>query len=151
MQLSRSCFLIQESFQMCAVISVTHFLIKLCGSTFSVKTPLFTVFLSLPCHVYFTSARVFIIKFCVWRILINVCLRILTAVIKHQNQNQIRNESVYLAYTSGSSLSMRKVMVGNQVRQTPGERDLSRSHEGVMLTGLFTMACSFCCLLHYKT
>jgi hypothetical protein len=48
-------------------------------------------------------------------------------------------------------LSSKEVKTETQTGQEPGGRSWHRDHEGVLLTGLFFMACSTCSLIEART
>ena len=52
-----------------------------------------------------------------------VLVRVAIAVMKHQGQKQVGEESIYLAYTSHHSSSLNGVRTETQTRQEPGDRN----------------------------
>lgn len=71
--------------------------------------------------------------------------------IKHHGQNQPRDRKVYFTYNPDRSPSMKEVRAEIQVGQENGGRNWSRGHREVMLTGLLSMACSFCFVIASST
>jgi hypothetical protein len=83
--------------------------------------------------------------------LIDVLFRIAVAVMKHHDQRNLgRKGFTWLALPHHCSSSM-EVRTGTQTGQEPGVKSWCRSHEGLLLPTLFTMACSVCSLIEPKT
>lgn len=63
------------------------------------------------------------------------------AIIKHHDQKQLREEEVYLVYTSQSPSTMKKVRAEIQGRNLDGGRKSVFCFLRILLTGYFLMAC----------
>lgn len=80
-----------------------------------------------------------------------VLVRVSTAAMKHCDPKYAGEEKVYLTYTSHCSPSLKETRIRSQAGQETGGRSVCRGHGGLLLTGLFLMACSACLLMETWT
>lgn len=86
-----------------------------------------------------------------WCCLVCVLVRVTVGVPKEQEQKQIGEERLYLAYTHHLLFIIEaSVWTGSQTRQELGGKSWYRSHGVMLLTGLFFMAYSPCFVIESR-
>jgi hypothetical protein len=71
-----------------------------------------------------------------------VFTKVTVAVMKHHDQSHLRKKGFIRSMLHLHCVSLREVGTGTQTGQGPAGRSGCRGHGGVLLTGLFIMACS---------